>query len=284
MNSDSWAYLLRVAADTTYNGGGFRGPIFEEGSFEYVPIPERDADDRYRNTIYGHFTYGNSIDRYSEHTFADYVQDKRTKKELFKKCMHTDPDFTNRTYGDVAKTEKEDGSLRSVPKAATLRDLDTDNFLVFCASLYPFEKNGREKALYIIGYFEVKKVYDFRKLSPKDRWGICKRFRKRNPHCAWARFSEMNEYYFEHFVLVEGKKGKSTLLGKAIQLTDPQYYVLSRWKKGLGLNTTYFPEGGRWLPQIHLEDLSKRQEYISTLKTMLERHGTYEQQLRIGNR
>jgi len=275
-----WAYLLRVAADTTYYGGRFRGPVLDQGSFEYVPIPEYKADKRYRNTVYGQLTYGNSVDRYDEHTFAEYIQDKSVKKGLVGRHMHPDPDFANRTYGDVTKTEKEDGSLETVPKAATLRDLEKGNILVFCASLYPFGKTRSEKALYMIGYFEVERVYDFQKLEARDRWKVCKKLKKRNPHCAWARFDEMNEYYFEHFVLVEGNEGKSTLLDRAIQLTDQEYYVLPTWKKEFGLNSSYFPKGGRWLPQTHQNDLRKRREYISRLKAVLREHGVYTQNLR----
>lgn len=36
------AMLLRVGIDTGY--GGTLGPIFEDGSFEFVPIPELATD------------------------------------------------------------------------------------------------------------------------------------------------------------------------------------------------------------------------------------------------
>lgn len=47
------AMLLRVGIDK--GAGGALGPIFEDGSFEYVPIPEDDPesieDRTYKNTI-----------------------------------------------------------------------------------------------------------------------------------------------------------------------------------------------------------------------------------------
>jgi hypothetical protein len=66
-----WVYLLRVGADLGIYGGGFHGPIFSGGSFEFVPIPDCEVDRKYRRTAYGRLIYGNTTDRRREHVFLD---------------------------------------------------------------------------------------------------------------------------------------------------------------------------------------------------------------------
>jgi len=278
ITDEYWAYFLRVGADLTLFGGGFHGPIFKDGSFEFVPIPEDDADENYLKTFYGRFTYGNTVDRYRQYPFAQYIRDRKTKTNLLNKHMHPDPDFVNATYGDITKTKEG----ISVSKAAALKYLIPGNLLVFCASLdpYPSKEIERERALYIIGYLEVKCVHDFfQKRTKEERWSICKKFRKRNAHCAWASYDEMSEHYFRNLVLVEGES--CTLLDKAIQLTDEKYCILPHWTKEWGLRSTHFFRGGRWLPQKDRDDCLKRKGYVSRLRHVLGEYGKYHQQLTV---
>lgn len=176
------AFLLRVWADSGKYGGGFHGPIFKDDSFEFMPIPELEEDQKWvRETVYGKFTYPRTYQRSEKHSFADYIVNQKVKMSLHDKCMHVDPDFTNATYGDVALTKK----LTHVSKAATLRNLKPGNLLVFCAKLDPFgENNTRKSGVYVVGYLEAKKVYDFKEKTPEERWEICQKFREKNPHCA----------------------------------------------------------------------------------------------------
>ena len=279
INDEYWAYLLRIGADSTDIGGGFHGPIFENGSFEFVPIPadkEYEVDEDYLESIYGQFTYGNTVDRYRQNRFAQYIQAERIRRRLVDKHMHPDPDFARATYGDLTKNKEEN----AISKAASLRYLKPNNLLVFCASLdpYPPKKAKCKRALYIIGYLEVKKIYDFEE-DKKNRWSIYEKFRERNAHFAYASRDEMNKYYFRSLVFVEGKN--CTLLKRAIQLTDEEYRILPKWAKEWGLNCTHFYRGGRWLPQKdrHDTDKHKRRGYISKLRQVLYGCGKYRQRL-----
>jgi len=279
-----WVYLLRVGADLGIYGGGFHGPIFSGGSFEFVPIPDCEVDRKYRKTVYGRLIYGNTTDRQREHVFLDYIQNKSIKKKLRSECMHPDPDFAKATYGDLMKVRK-DHSLKSVSKAASLKFLKPGNLLVFCASLDPFNNVESKRALYMIGYFEVKEIHDFsaRALSKEERWKICREFRERNSHCAIGKVDDMDSDQFKCLVLVEGIAKNSTLLDRAVQLTDEDYRILPRWAKELGLNHTTFLRGGRWLPQRDREDLRKRKNYVLKLKELLKEYGRYSQHLRIAS-
>lgn len=90
------AMLLRVGIDTG-SGGGTLGPIFKDGSFEYIPIPEGYLSEEDK-------TYGNTIGR-KGFPLSTYVS-----KILKDVGMHFDPEFKTYTYGDP--TSKRSSLLR----------------------------------------------------------------------------------------------------------------------------------------------------------------------------
>jgi hypothetical protein len=281
VEDENWAYLLRVGADSTYYGGGFHGPIFDGFFFEFIPIPEREATESYRKSSYGKFTYGNTVDRKRDHPLTYYIEDERIRENLRNMSMHPDPDFGNATYGDIVKVRAEKGhQLKNVSKAASLRYLKPGNIVVFCASLDPFKTTRCQRALYMIGYMEVEEKYDFQNMSEDERWAKCRKFKGRNCHFASAGRDQMKTDEFRYLIIVEGKPGKSTLLDKAVQLTDEEYRVLPKWSKELGLNSTPFFRGGRWLPQKDRDRKQKRRTYVEKLRKVLKEQGICYQSLR----
>jgi hypothetical protein len=128
--------LLRVGIDT--GSGGILGPIFPDGSFEYIPIP-----DGFRATGVDNRTYGNARGR-TGRPLIDYFPAGRRGK-LENQSVHFDPEFETFTYGDP-----------TAPKAS-LRRLTEGSLLVFYAGL---EGWGFDcpPALYIIAYFEVARA------------------------------------------------------------------------------------------------------------------------------
>lgn len=61
--------LLRVGIDT--GSGGIHGPLFQDGSFEYIPIPDGlNQDNR---------TYGNTVGRYGKR-LVEYFPGKRREE------------------------------------------------------------------------------------------------------------------------------------------------------------------------------------------------------------
>lgn len=122
--------LLRVGIDS--GSGGIQGPIFEDGSFEYIPIPDmRGIDTR---------TYGNTPGRYAS-VLADYFPERRRPK-VSHQPIHLDPEFETFTYGDPTS-----------PKAS-LRTLQPGDFLAFYSGLEGWDFLC-PPALYLIGYFEI---------------------------------------------------------------------------------------------------------------------------------
>ena len=112
-----------------------QGPLFPDGTFEYVPIPDtRSIDNR---------TYGNTLGRKSR-PLADYFPESR--RETMARCsIHFDPEFSTFTYGDPTRPKK------------SLRKLEQGDLLVFYAGLEGWTFSSKP-ALYLIGYFEVEKA------------------------------------------------------------------------------------------------------------------------------
>jgi hypothetical protein len=128
--------LLRVGIDT--GSGGIHGPLFSDGSFEYIPIPDcyggKGVDNR---------TYGNTRGA-AGRLLADYFPANYRQKVL-NQPVHFDPEFETFTYGDPTR-----------PKSS-LRQLSEGSLLVFYAGLKGWNFDC-PPALYIIGWFEVARA------------------------------------------------------------------------------------------------------------------------------
>jgi hypothetical protein len=122
--------LLRVGVDA--GCGGIQGPIFANGDFEFIPIP----DDRMLDTR----TYGNTKGRSGRP--LNHFFPSRRQSRMANQPIHVDPEFTTFTYGDP-----------TMPKRG-LRALQAGDLLVFYAGLQGFGC-PTPASLYLIGYFEV---------------------------------------------------------------------------------------------------------------------------------
>lgn len=176
------ALLLRVGIDK--GCGGALAPIFADGSFEYIPIPERRDSSETR-------TYGTTV---GEHAQPLFTYDLPKKLENAK--MHVDPEFETFTYGDPSI------------KRTYLLKLEPGDLLVFYAGLQPWDYDG-ENALYIIGYFTIQKIIDLRRLSEDEREYIRKLYLN-NAHV---------KRQHDDAVIVIGEPTKSRRLDKAVRIS-----------------------------------------------------------------
>jgi hypothetical protein len=99
--------LLRVGVDAWC--GGIQGPLFEDGTFEFICIPERK-----RVSVH---TYGNMVGRNSEPVVRYFPEARR--KLMTAQTVHVDPEWETFTYGDPT------------PPKRSLRRLQPGDFLVF---------------------------------------------------------------------------------------------------------------------------------------------------------
>ena len=181
--------LLRVGVDT--GSGGIHGPLFDDDSFEYIPIP-----DRFGGKGVDKRTYGNTRGR-DGRRLADYFPEGR-REGVFGQPVHVDPEFETFTYGDPTR-----------PKAS-LRHLSEGSLLVFYAGLKGW-KCDCPPALYIIGFFEVVRA------------GLASSFRQRElARMFQNNFHVMHRDVFEiqrdRLVLVKGN-ANSRLLKKAVKIS-----------------------------------------------------------------
>lgn len=128
--------LLRVGVDS--GCGGIQGPLFSDGTFEFVCIP-----DRKRVSVH---TYGSLVGRNGTPHVAYFPESRRERMAL--QHVHLDPEFETFTYGDPT------------PPKRSLRTLEPGDFLAFYCGLQGWSSeagwntNGWP-ALYLTGFFEV---------------------------------------------------------------------------------------------------------------------------------
>lgn len=188
------ALLLRVGIDK--GCGGALSPIFEDGSFEYIPIPESDSETHETRT------YQNTLGIKNK-PLADFLPFKICQSKI-----HFDPEFETFTYGDPSKSKRK-----------SLLKLDKNDLLVFYVGLSPYQNNKYPNALYIIGYFVIKKVIDFSELSKEEISKFCNLY-SNNSHIKCDNLKGL--------IIVEGDKYRSTLLDKAILISKPKQNKIGR--------------------------------------------------------
>lgn len=181
--------LVRVGIDS--GSGGIQGPLFEDGTFEFVSIPDgHDLDER---------TYGNSTGR-TGRPFSEYFNPSR-RPVMASQSMHVDPEWKTFTYGDPTS-----------PKAV-LRHLRADDLLVFYCGLQRWdEATGWDiscsPGLYLAGYFHVALAGLATEFTPD----VLRREFAENFHVRHrAVFKEQKQ----RLVLVKGDPDRSRLFRKA---------------------------------------------------------------------
>ena len=185
------ALLLRVGIDR--GTGGALSPVFPDGTFEYVPIPERK---RTRDRA----SYATLVGRHGA-PLANYLP-----RKLAQAHPHIDPDFKTATYGDAAPR-----------KRRQLSRLMPHDILVFYCGLAPFPPDEVAR-LFAIGYLRVKAVH---RLSARDV-GTRRKLRHRLGNTAHfvCRVPD------RELVLVEGYRTRSRLFRRALPLGDSRDNLL----------------------------------------------------------
>lgn len=229
------ALLLRVGIDKGY--GGALAPIFKDGSFEYIPIPEfktNSTDKRTFTTTYG----------IKNRFLGEYLPEKTKNQQI-----HFDPEFETFTYGDVSPS-----------KNNYLLKLEKNDILVFYAGLTPYKNDKFEEALYIIGYFKVETVIDFNQLNS---------FQKAELSSKYSNNAHIKTKDLENLVIVAGNR-KSRLMDRAILISERRlnkigrnyHAVSSQMEKYLGIRGSI----QRSIPPRMIE----KKDNLANLKTIID--------------
>lgn len=143
-------YLANVGVNTSH---GFTSPIFEDGTFEFLPIPEDLNCDsphavRYRD-LRSYYDPDCNLCSYIPPRFWNTV-------------CHNDPEFETFTYGDICNDS---------PRASALKKLKLGDILLFLAGLECCTGGKRtgQYSFYLIGGLRIDSV--MRTMTqPPDRW------------------------------------------------------------------------------------------------------------------
>lgn len=217
----SKALLIRVGIDS--GCGGTLGPIFPDGRFEYVPIPENS---QYEGPLSLHFH--DLPARHGGGTLEQYVPTRYRGG-----AAHYDPEFETFTYGDPTRN-----------KRAQLLRLNEGDLLVFYAGLRAvgFQDSNR---LYFIGYFTVASVQI---INATDSWPPTD-----FPHLLGNAHFRRNRPD-EGLVVVRGQPGASRLLDQAIAISDEAQVATPEVEKRIGIHGSLKRAIGRWIPSDYISN------------------------------
>lgn len=187
------AVLLRVGIDS--GCGGIQGPLFSDGSFEFVCIPDNKRISAHK--------YGTVIGKNGRPHSAYFPARKQVA--IAEQHIHLDPEFETFTYGDP-----------TTPKRS-LQQLERGDYLIFYCGLQEWDEEAgwrvsESPALYIVGYFVVElagMAANFSKTTLKREFG-------NNFH---VRYPTVFEKQRDDLVLVKGGPD-SRLLTKAHRLSS----------------------------------------------------------------
>jgi len=180
------AVLLRIGIDTGL--GGIHGPLFEDGTYDYIPIPDNKGIDSR--------TYSNQSGLKRKKLIKYFPESKQEKMK--NKSIHFDPEFKTFTYGDPTRLK------------ARLRHLEPGDLLLFYCGLQGYDHKS-EPALYLIGYFEIERAgmaNTFSKTELQSLFG-------KNYH---VMHKEVYKKQKNELVLVKGNRN-SRLLKKAVKIS-----------------------------------------------------------------
>ncbi|KZN25423.1 hypothetical protein A4G99_02715 [Haladaptatus sp. R4] len=187
------AVAINVAANT--NQPGVRGPIFPDGRFEYLPIPESEPTNR------------------SVPTYADLDPSVELPDGAETLPVHLDPEFAEYpcceryTYGDPFGV-----------KARPLLELDRGDYVFFYATLSTVGEPARDWisprwGAYIIGQFRLARD----PIAGSEFAGLDSEEQR-----AFENNAHLKREEFDAEVLVEGAPDESGLYETAVPLSSPE--------------------------------------------------------------
>ena len=142
-------YLANVGANASHR---FAGPVFDDGAFEFLPIPEDRQLPAGVGVRYSDLQSHNESGR----DLQPYVPPR-----LWDGTTHNDPEFETFTYGDNCGTS---------PRAASLKRVEPGDLLLFLARLERWTDGKATGAFgfYLVAYLEIEQVFRDVRSPPDD--------------------------------------------------------------------------------------------------------------------
>ena len=183
-------FLANVGANSSHR---FLSPLFDDGTFEFITIPEEPFAAGPHSVRYGdlrsHYDPNESLDR--------WVPDR-----LLDAATHFDPEFGTYTYGD---------NVERAPRAFGLKEARPGDLMFFLVRLARWSA-GRftgDTGFFLIGFIEVESVYR----APSDPAGAASPARyAANAH---VRRAMNNDRFWDAFWVFAGTN-RSTRFPRAV--------------------------------------------------------------------
>ena len=183
-------FMANVGANRSH---AVQSPLFPDGTFELVPIPEVDVFQADPAPRYGDLRCFNSSG-----PLSGFLPERFSRIHA-----HRDPDFDEWTYGDLC---------HYAPRAAGLKGLRPGDLLFFLARLVPFSEDrfdAEKGGFFLVGVLEIEEVFaEIRETPPKR---VLKRIGQ-NAHVLRGR---MDSAHFDGFWVFTGTEN-SRLFHKAV--------------------------------------------------------------------
>jgi len=234
--------LAGVGADSTNVGA--LAPLYDDGRFEYVPIPEKTRETTETETLgswglrAGDSVAADLTTRITPQPVGDGT-DTVTGDALASWPLHRDPNFEALTYGEH----------RTSGYVSRLRALESGDVVGFYAGLR--RPDGDRAHRYLIGYFTVDNVAVVSPDMPRaEREAIL----AAHPDNAHAKRAQDGDLYLEKpVVIVDGREPGGLFERDPIRISDyyvaegnerPQYYlreeIASAWNVQAGGSNMMF--------------------------------------------
>ena len=148
--------LVGIGADTTNCTP--TPPVFDDGRFEYIPIPERSGP----SGTTEHRTYGNTPLQHADTSLAGFVEriyptgqptSRRTGDAIANWPLHHDPNLEALSYGET---------ISRASYVHRLRDMEPGDVVAFYTGLQAAANGPRHR--YLIGAFTVNMVFDCQRI------------------------------------------------------------------------------------------------------------------------
>ncbi|MBC8873699.1 MAG: hypothetical protein H8E44_30035 [Planctomycetes bacterium] len=215
--------FLRIGMDLGFGG---LGPLFPDGTFEYVPIPDNPTKTSSRTLVFSQVPCRSAVD------IEQFVPAKYRNGPA-----HLDPEFETFTYGDPTPN-----------KRGQLLRLSCGDILVFYAGLRPQEQRQGSR-LFLIGYFTIANAYA---VTATDGWPPT------SLRHLWNNAHLRRNACDPGLVVVQGSPDGSRLLRIAVPLSDDRQAVLPEMERRLGITGSVKRAGaGRWIPGTHVTSVAR---------------------------
>lgn len=186
-------FIINVGVNASH--GNLRSPIFTDGTFEFVPIPESTNSKRGCQEC-------TLLPRYRD-LFREKLQYLPRRSHDLR--AHNDPEFETFTYGDYPTT---------IPRASNLRRIRKGDYLFFLARMIEWKKGSFSGAagFYLAGFLEIENIAKEITARPAD--SIYQEIRN-NVHMKRA---EWDPVWYDGFWIFKGSK-RSKRFRRAVPFT-----------------------------------------------------------------